>query len=547
MDAANSLRETLRSNPLIGHELALRRPKIANRFGWIIDQAIEGSWTTMLYPFAVQRPLSFSDDRQIRDVWALLSARVDDLFEILKQSDRQLTHAISSILTPSPSWANDRSVSLGTGAIKEYADFEQLWHPEYSRYCEHGFNHLVDLLVAIIGIRKNKDYRSLALANRIGILRNEGFGSLCLGYNSTVRNAVAHGNVEFLDNGIKYIDRHATTELSPFQFLELFDELVASCNSIIIGLIAALICSWDQLARQSFIPMPLGLRMLGVQNERCHRHFIPQRLIRSTRAGSSQVLAMVRATHPDRDWLRWECLRMATDLWDLGGRDYERLSISIDCRKPVPPSFFINNVRLGEFLAGDDSFDGVIENDLLWYPNRTSLRTMGMRLFAAVAKEEFSQVTQRVRTEMGSVASMYEIRNVLEKSSEVDRRLEAVIVLTSAPEGFDKDMLRQIAVHAARRLSRRRIRLDGFDGKMGWRRRPEYIWIRCLGRDGSLRRLNGPQLKSRNILFLVEWIRSTKKASILVKNPTDIVGKARIMWYDAEHWSRVENIMSLTE
>lgn len=533
------MREALRSNPLITHELALRRPKIAERFDWILDQAKEGSWTTMLYPFAVQRPLSFSDEGKIREVQALLSERVEDLFTILEQSDRQLTHAISSILTASPSWANDRSVSLGTGATKEYADFEQLWHPEYSRYCEHCLNHLVDLLVAIIGLQKGRDYRSQTLANRIGVLRAEGFGTLCLGYDSTVRNAVAHGNIEFCDNGIKYIDKRATIELAPFQFLELFDELVAACNSVIVGLIAVLLSHWDQLEQQLFKPLPLGLRMLAVQNERCHRHFAPQRLIRSTRAESTQVLAMVRATLHDRDWLRWECLRMATDLWDLGGRDYERLGISIHCEKPVSPSFFINNVRLGEFLAGANSFDGVIENDLLWYPNRTSLRLIGMRLYATIAKDTFSQTIQRAKAEAGSVAPLYEIRDVVEKSSHVDRRIEAVIVLTPSLKGVDKATLRRIGAHAVRRLSRRLVRLDGFEGKTGWRRRPDYIWIRCLARDSTLRRLNGPQLERRNNLFLLEWIRSPRKPPIVVRHPAEVAGRSRIVWYDKAHWERV--------
>ncbi|MEX2301324.1 MAG: hypothetical protein WD733_10325 [Bryobacterales bacterium] len=440
---------------------------------------------------------------------------------------------------------------LSSSSISEFAEFEQIWHPEYSRYAEHCFNHLINLLLAVFEVREGKQYRNQTLANRVEVLRSKGLEELCAGFNARIRNAVAHGTIEFRDFGVRYIDRVKAEEIPGFQFFEFFDDLVSTCHSIVIGLLIALMRVWPAVRTAGFQRLPLGVRFLGIRGECTHRYFELVRLTPSSLAGQNQMMASVRSRFADREWHMREALFLSAQIQDFGAESVERIGVSIDCGKSVPASVFVRNQALLRFRLGQDGPEEIIDADLLWYKRRLkSRKLLAYRMILPLVYERIARNYWREMQETTGwvrLGSLYEIRDVRNVSSTGHRRLEAVFTLKDPRISEDRQLLRRIIKHAVTRLRRNRMPLVDFGATRGLPLRPKYVFVRGYQVDKCLRRLDGHRIRERNALFRAEWIGVRKRPALFVKSPHEFIGSIRVMWYDSTHWDRLTAKMNEAE
>jgi hypothetical protein len=204
----------LSSNPVLDAERERRRGLVKRRFCEWMNGEEHPDWQLALYPFSATRPLRYLLDSELSGLIDFFSTDINATLQSLENHGLGITHAVDTVMTRSASWQHEDPIELR--AAEDYAAFEQVWHPEYQRYAEHAFNHLIKIPLELLGRSARKDYVSQALALRVERLRAEAvFTAVTAGFQSTVRNSIAHGSATFTQFGVQYSDTKSRIELYP--------------------------------------------------------------------------------------------------------------------------------------------------------------------------------------------------------------------------------------------------------------------------------------------------------------------------------------------
>jgi hypothetical protein len=282
---------------------------------------------------------------------------------------RELSHAILSMLRPGTSWAKESKLSLDRP--DQMAEFESTWHPEYQRYSEHVFNHLIQLPLYIIGSKKQKDYLKPALAIRAERLEVNGLAVLTTGYDSVVRNAISHGGTSFEAMGVKYIDKKGDRLLAPWEFADLFDNLVDTCHSILVALLLFLCNHQTLVERIGLDKLPMGLRFIFIDAFSSHAGFKLLSAIEGSTVAAKKQLNIVCKINSRVRWAQmFEGMHTCWNASAFGGKDYNRFVVSFDCGMPVLSSLMLDGDRLQRAIKANETFSEcaseIIETSLVF-------------------------------------------------------------------------------------------------------------------------------------------------------------------------------------
>ncbi len=450
-----------------------------------------------------------------------------------------------SLLRPARSWEKEDKLSLDNP--EQIFEFESVWHPEYQRYSEHVFNHLINVPLYMLGrlnrkpkAKKPKDFVSQTLANRVETLKDKKLTSLTDGFEPIVRNAISHGGVDFGLVEITYIDKRKNAQkvLSAYEFSQLFDDMVDTCHSILIAMLL-FVCNHRPLVQTHGLHrLPLGLRFLFIDAIASTTRFqlltmIESRAVIGNRRQlniSCRIDTCSRLTHT------YEAIAACWHSASFGGEDYERFAVSIDCGRLVTSSLFVDGDVLHQAISKNWTIDQcreakLVETDLLWFDVPTLQRKMNSWRNLFLARWELCkrQVIQQWRQGgFKMLGSRYSIRHIIDKSAEKIRRIEAYVVLHETGTITDAE-IHSIIRHIVKRLRKHRIKGKRLDREIGFSRKPNYIWIRLYAADRRLRRFSG--WHDGNLILMAEWFSRWKNnGPIFVKSPHQEISEIRIRY-----------------
>jgi len=531
-----ALNEILHSHPICAVQRVLRKYQIIDAFRDYVDADSFAKWHLCLYRFATTKPLSFTEPTVVNEALAFFERQPTSTMDGLTALKRELSHAIFTALRPGASWGREGKVSLE--GPDEMAEFESIWHPEYQRYCEHVFNHLTRLPLHVIGGSRGKDYLAPTLANRVELMRKNNLAALTAGYDSVVRNAISHGSSSFESTGVRYSDQKNDRLLAGWEFADLFDGLVDTCHSIIVALLLFLCRNQSLVEEAGLHRLPLGLRFIFVDAWSSHRGLQLLSMIETNTASPKKQLNVVCRINSRARWAQlFEAMHTCWNASVFGGRDYSRYFVGFDCGMPVLTSVILDGANLLRAIEGNEALDtcgpGMIEASLLWYDTSG----LGRRLYSwkcwlpiqwQIAKRDF--IDGRRRAGLKVLGSRYDTVEVLNRSTEHVRQVEAHIVLRGEGAGAD-ELLEGVVRHAIGKLRKHKVRRTDLYGEKGRAGKPDYIRLRLYARQRRARTLMSYGWKDKDLLLIAEWISSASKTQPFYTQQADVVlGRIRIKY-----------------
>jgi len=530
------LNEIFKSHSICGVQRSLWEAQILDAFSDYVDETSFKKWHLCLYKFATVKPLTFVRWEAVDEALAFFGQYPDLTVDGVATLQRELSHAIFSLLRPGASWTKEEKLSLDRP--DQMAEFESIWHPEYQRYCEHVFNHLIQLPLYVIGSRKGKNYLAQALANRANLMQTNSLAVLTAGYDSVVRNAISHGTTSFEVTGVKYIDKKDNRLLASWEFASLFDSLVDTCHSILVALLLFL-CEHQTLVEGTGLhKLPLGLRFIFTDAFSSHSGFKLLSAMESDAAGPKKQLNIVCKINSKARWAQmFEGMHTCWNASVFGGEDYNRFFVSFDCGMPVLSSLILDGDKLQRAIRTNEALgkcaSGIIETSLLWYDASSLERKLyGWKSLLPIRWQITGrEIIQSWRDSgLKVLSSHYSILETLNRSTEAVRQVEAHIILHEKGAVTD-ELLQDIVRHAIRRLRRHKVRRTDLYGEKGQARRPDYIRIRLYAQERRIRTLMSCGWKDKNLVLIAEWMSSSRKIQPFYTQEADaVLGHIRIKY-----------------
>lgn len=530
-----ALREALGSHSICKAQGALRKSHVMEAFSTHVDGRSFHRWYLSLYKFATEKPFVYFDDETVCEALAFFNRYPDLAIEALTDLQTELSHAVFSLLRPGTSWTRDGRLSLEHP--DQMAEFERVWHPEYQRYCEHAFNHLVQLPLHILGSTKSKDYLQPKLPIRVGLLRDNGLEALTRGYDSVVRNAISHGSTSFKLTGVQYRDRTKPPRLlTPHEYASLLDGLVDTCHAILVALLLFLCENRSLVEDNRLRQLPLGLRFMLIDAIVSHASFELLSIMESDAAGKGDQLNIVSKINSRARWVHmYEGMHTCWNASLLGGDEYSRFFISFDCGMPVLPALLLDGARLQQAIQRDESVSvcvpEIIETALLWYDASTVASKMysWKSLLPIQWETTKREIVAKWRSAgLKVLSSRYTILDVQNKSNDSVRQVVAHLLLreTGTVTG---ELLQDIIRHAVKKLRRRRVRKISFRGERGWPGKPDCVTMRLYARQRRIRTLLSYGYKDEELVLIAEWLSpNTSVRPFYTRQPDVVLGDIRI-------------------
>ncbi|MBM7843783.1 hypothetical protein [Herpetosiphon giganteus] len=508
-EVSRTLLDVTQNHPIAGLQHALRAQQIAEVFDEYTDQLGLSMWTDALYKFATVRPLVYFNKQIILDCKAYLNENPQTTIDGLIKLKRELSHAIKSLLRPNVSWEKEEHLELGIP--RDILDFESIWHPEYQRYCEHIFNHFIKIPLYILGQEKNKDYTKPSLPERVKLLNDNNL-NFTEGYNQVVRNALAHGTIDFGLNEIHYIEKENTKVMRSREFAVLFDNLVNTCHSLLIAIILFIAENEDLIDENGIENLPLGLRGMVIEAMASYKDFEILNFTENDLGdGIKQLLVATKITTRSRNAMMFEGVHLGWFIHLYSGTAYDRVGISFDCGTGIDSILFLKMERLRTAMRNKELVENclleIIQPSLLWTDeqdtNDFSVRNC-LYLTTAIYNDILFDTDLNFGVE--NQRSEYTLRHLKNASNHLSHRLFVSIVLRKWLP-IRREFIQQIIAHAIEILKTYKVKKYGLEGEYGDEQVPEYIYVHLYRSDARIRTLSvKSSWKHGNLLARAEWI-----------------------------------------
>jgi hypothetical protein len=484
---------------------------------WLKSKPVNGSWHSALYRFASEAPFCYINPQIIDNTLAILNLDLQTTLEVLKDQAEFVSRAIFSFLRPTSSWQiqDGERVSINTPSGIE--DFENIWHPEYVKYCEQVYNHIIKIPLGILGKQSTKDYLSLVLSLRAEKLIELGYPNLTIGFDSIIRNAISHGGIEYDISDIHYIDKRDKKEIYAPDVANLLDDLFDTCNSIIAATIIFVIENQVAIEKSGIENLPLGIKFLLADGFVSHSGSKLMSFIESGK-GNQQLNINLKTNTIARGVHQLESLQTAWAICHFGGKKYDRFLVSVDCNMPVQPLAIINGIVLRDAIQNNKTLieiaPNLFESSLLWYDTSK----MNFRFYTLLSsfKTNWEIHKRKFRLEMtqrDTFIPLLHYKVVFSKntSPRLFRRLEAHIVLDVSKEITDANLIKTVK-SAINRLKRRLIKRKDIHGEFGLKGVPFSINLRVYATDKRVRKLISYSWQDEELVAIAEFSKNWEKA-----------------------------------
>jgi hypothetical protein len=496
----------------------LKERKIRSAFGnWIITKEFN-HWHYSLYQFIVMQQLTYHDDNTINEAIKLFTKFPDSFKTTIIENQDRITRAIFSILRPNLFSNNDEEILLESPY--DLNRFESIWLPEYIRYSEQIYNHLIQIPLTILDLSNGKNnHKDSSLHNRSENLRKLGYQTFCKGFNSTIRNSISHGNIEYTFMEAIFKDNNRQEVLSGPDFAEYYDNLVDTCNSLIIAILLFLSENSTVFSNQEYSQLPLGLLFLLIDgNTYNNGSHIISAFDSKIPGNNSQLNIDCYIDSLNKATQQFEALFFCYVASKFCNGKYERFVISIDCNMPNNALIIINGSELHKSIQNNlllaDCGPNLIESKLLWFSenahrNRLRIFKNFVKPFFELFKIEMADLVNK--NGIGFIPSVYKIMQIKNTSPRLIRRLEAFAVLNYSKKDITSDDLIMIVSNAIYRLRRKCIRKKDITGEIGFPYFPYFITLRLYSNQMRLRKLKQLNFQNIELVLIAEWCQNWSK------------------------------------
>jgi hypothetical protein len=519
VDAADTEIKTAQLRQVFGDILSLSSPDLA----------------LSLAPFCTVRPLSYFDRNAFQTYLNFLESNIGAALDAVETHSDTTSQAISAIFRQSEFWKIESQQKLSKPI--DFLRFDRLWHPEYQRYSEHAYNHLIRIPLEILQKAHGKNYQALELSPRTDKLRHYNLEALTTGFDACLRNAISHGGVHYNEYEIRYVTRNDEKTLWPNSFLKQFDQLIDTCSAHIVALLVFLCRNYDNVSARGIERLPNGLRYLMLRGLCQHPGFDIEAILPFGNGSTNGLNVFCLSETRSRQVHLYEALHAAMQLYRLGVRS-GTISFNIDCGATFPASLIINGDHLTASLtdgAPAEEIKNLIQADLLWHNTNTlgRWRYIASTFAGSVFKKaKIAYFQDRRDRGFPSWASRYLVRHIENISAGNLRRLVAEVVILHDSD-FNIECIRSILLHASKKLRKHRIQGKDHGRMLFLRRRPSYVTVRIHRSDARIRDLQQRAKIDSGLVAIGEWISVFRRhLPIWVKQPHEIVENVRIRWSD---------------
>jgi len=532
-----TLNEFIKSHSLAKQLRQYKSDIVMEKFSnWLASSPSNNSWHSSLYLFSSASPFCYTKAEIIDETLKILHLDLKNSLEAIQNQREYLSRAIFAFIRPSSSWNIEDYEKISIDSPRGIESFENIWHPEYIKYSEQLYNHLIKIPLEILGKKNNKDYLSLTLANRAAKLTELGFTNLTNGYDSVIRNAISHGGVEYEITDIRYIDSKETKEIHAPESVKLLDNLFDTCSSIIAAFLIFIIENQGIVEKFGVENLPLGITLLLTIGFADHNG---SNIISFIESGQNkqQLNINIKINTSSRGVHQIEALQVAWAACFFGGKNFDRFLVNIDCNKPAQPLVIINGKTLRESIENDIAFTEAVpklfESSLLWYDaSKLDFRIYALR---TSFKTNWEIQKRNFRLEMIQKDNFiprlhYKVVFFKNTSPKSFRRLEAHIILDVSKEITDTN-LKKIIKSAVNRLRQKLIKRKDIHGEFGLLGFPFSITLRVFSADKRVRTLTSYSWQDKELVAIAEFSKNWKISPPFFTRQNDsALGQIRIKY-----------------
>ena len=223
-----------------------------------------------LYKFITHIPECFYNEKVFSTYFDWLKtadvSQHEDLVKYFIEYENRLSSAIRNISQVNELKIHDEDLK-GKDEYNLLEIIDNCIHPNYLKILEGVFSPLIHPVAYLSRVLRNSSVEKLDIFNSVEEIQIQcpNMEILVKPYIHIVRNGIAHGSVEYLNNEIKYTDKKGNSEiLYSVDVITLFDELVDCCNAMVLAL---KIFFASQYKNEYKIPFALLIDELKTQNE----------------------------------------------------------------------------------------------------------------------------------------------------------------------------------------------------------------------------------------------------------------------------------------
>ena len=535
----DTLAELLESNVGSDAQAELNRRAVSLRLGTYLKNA-DPFWYRVLFPFVDEAPWRFWEEGAVRLALELLEQEPPRSREALNAWQAELASGLDALFLGSAPARDEEGLSLG---VADMVRLGTIYHPEYLRYVEHVFGNL--LVVYWAAIRKGAVRAKFDLRSGAEQMSRAGHEVLTRGYDERVRNAIAHGQIRYRGFDVQYGPAVANYVLEPRKLISKFDELVRTCNALVLAII--LFLARNPSSGQVNLPARL-LTLFGAGA-------IDQKLASISGSFESEPSALsgrqlhvaLRAHFHSRMILMYQCAKLAYHLIQLGATSFKRFLFEIDYGKEIKGLVIIDADVLRELLDTDapatELRKAFPETQLLWFDEgkvRRTIRLYGASVSAAMQLLRDNRAGALVASGFRTAHSGFRIRQIKNVSAGWRGRVDVTAVLRDPNDAANRDALHAITKEILGVALKRwiRTRMGGIGQGWGWPRRPKQVFIKLYRNDGPLRWLSSGGWVGGNIVLTAEYIHpiSWRYKYVFVDRPEETWSGIRFRYGMDQVW-----------
>jgi len=501
--------------------------KIKNRFFSNNTDIILEEKHIMFWPFVDIKPFKYIKPEAYNKLSSFLADNTDIAIESILEHRTDITKAIQTYHNMNNILNNEDYISQLTS--ETIYNFDTVYHFEYIKNTEHVYGRLINIVTSILGKINGKDYKSqVNLSNKLDILRKNDFEILAECSNPIIRNAISHGTVYYETNMVIFVDSNGKEEYFPYEYINILDNLLDTCASILLAFIVFILDS-DKALLSSDIPDGIIFIYLSSLLGYDHFKFI-NILPYSLAVNKKQIAFFIKTDSNSRSLHQFESIKLAYFLNTRFNHKFSRLVINIDTGKSLVPAMFIDLDKLKEAVQ-KKSFNDIgksIDANLLWYDeNKFQSMIWFYKNYFLYNKEKTKNDFLKIyytAININYYGDRYSIKNIEDRSCEKIGRLFIHVVLNKdINELFDniENFIDMILYIIKKHKKPRKMKVCKGLKEKTKKTKPIYIWGSLYKQDVRTRNLH----LNNNKICDFEWIKNNKKYNpILLKNVNEIKG-----------------------
>lgn len=498
------------------------------KFANFLSENTNEDWGTILSRFALSSPWTYWDENIVIEALSILEIENERTIDAINFRSNEIGIAIDNLFRLSPALAYEES--LDAGKSRDLLQLATEFHPEYLRHNEHIFGNLLSVFWSVLkkkSVQGNFDIRAA-----VNLIETKGHKALLSGYNDRIRNAIAHGQVTFRGLGsIQYGDENANYSIFSSEFLEIFDNLWRTCNSLTIALLLFLARN-EEAVKDKGISLPPSLISFIASSVIERKTLSITGAIESeTSLAGKQLHIFVQTSYLRREWVLYDCMRISALLLKHGANGYDRFLFDIDQAKNVSSQIIIKSTVLQELLENPTTplermNEALNDSPLLWFNESQFFHRLKSwkEIFSSLFELGWKNVEDQWENQGLRISNQsYRIIKIKNQSTDSVRRIQVYAILKNHDFINDRNFIKRVVKKIIKRASKMTVKKEStFRRRFSTYGYPTYVWVSLYKNDGTYRWVTSGGWLDGNLIAQGEKIFSRFKQPISVPNPEEI-------------------------